>query len=188
MELEKKYGVFFFLIGYILLVLVYNLYLKGFGTEQAEYRIQQTLLNIKAYAKFISEEQKPVIYKLKQKGILDKEYFHPALLSTNYIAQVANRYYNEELKSQNLNEGMFRQTSTNLLNSDNRVNEFECILKRFFEPLCTIGRLFEGSGLGTHVHYNLVTQSLHGEISPASQAGEGLEIIITIPLQEKNNV
>ena len=60
--------------------------------------------------------------------------------------------------------------------------------EKFFEPFFTTKRSSGGSGLGTHVIYNLVTQSLHGEISLASHAGEGLEIRITIPLQEKNHV
>ncbi len=51
-------------------------------------------------------------------------------------------------------------------------------LERIFEPFYTTRRGQGGSGLGTHLVYNLVTQSLHGSISARSALGEGLKFEI----------
>lgn len=132
MERAKKQRILFFILGYLLLVFVYNLYFERFAIQQAEHRIEQMLLSTRAYTKFISKEQKPLIYELKEQGILKDDYFHPALLSTNYITRVATEYYNKELKSQSLHEIIFRQASTNPLNPQNKADKFEeKLIKQF---------------------------------------------------------
>ena len=132
MELEKKYRILFFITGYLILVFVYNIYLERFAIEQTEHKIEQMLLSTRAYTKFISKEQKPLIYNLQKKGALKKDYFHPALLSTNYITRVANTYYNKELKSENLTEIGFRQASINPINPNNKADKFEEeLIKKF---------------------------------------------------------
>lgn len=54
-------------------------------------------------------------------------------------------------------------------------------LRRLFEPFFTTRRGQGGSGLGTHIVYNLVTQSLGGTISAESGDGKGLSYHITLP-------
>lgn len=54
-------------------------------------------------------------------------------------------------------------------------------LRRLFEPFFTTRRGQGGSGLGTHIVYNLVTQSLGGTISAQSEPGQGLRFHITLP-------
>lgn len=54
-------------------------------------------------------------------------------------------------------------------------------LSKLFEPFYTTKRGFGGSGLGAHLIYNLVTQSLAGKLSVSSQPGEGLFFKITLP-------
>ncbi|MBQ1784785.1 MAG: sensor histidine kinase [Gammaproteobacteria bacterium] len=54
-------------------------------------------------------------------------------------------------------------------------------LRRLFEPFFTTRRGQGGSGLGTHIVYNLVTQSLGGTISAESTEGKGLAYHITLP-------
>lgn len=132
MKYGKRERVILFIFGYMFLVFVYHTYLERYSKEQAEHRIQQMLLSIKSYSKFISKEQKPVIYDLQNKGVLEDGYFHPALLSTNYITRVASRYYNEELRENNLREIIFRQASINPLNPKNRADDFESkLIERF---------------------------------------------------------
>ena len=57
------------------------------------------------------------------------------------------------------------------------------ILKRLFDPFVTTKRGQGGSGLGTHIIYNLVTQGLGGRIQCFSEAGQGTRFEITIPLE-----
>jgi signal transduction histidine kinase len=58
----------------------------------------------------------------------------------------------------------------------------------FFEPFYTTKRSKGGSGLGTHVIFNLVTQSLKGTINLESQLDQGLKLTITIPLKKDQHV
>lgn len=50
-----------------------------------------------------------------------------------------------------------------------------------FDPFYTTQRNRGAIGLGLHILYNLVTQTLHGEISCKSQSGEGTEFMIRLP-------
>ena len=54
-------------------------------------------------------------------------------------------------------------------------------LDRLFDAFFTTKRGQGGSGLGTHIMYNLVTQTLGGQIEANSEPGRGLEYIIRFP-------
>jgi signal transduction histidine kinase len=58
----------------------------------------------------------------------------------------------------------------------------EGTLEQHFEAFFTTRRGKGGSGLGTHIMYNLVTQNLKGEIEAFSQPNKGLRYKITIPV------
>jgi len=58
----------------------------------------------------------------------------------------------------------------------------EGTLAQHFEAFFTTRRGKGGSGLGTHIMYNLVTQTLGGSIEAFSQPDEGLQYKITIPV------
>ncbi|MBW9258610.1 MAG: DUF1638 domain-containing protein [Candidatus Thiodiazotropha sp. (ex. Lucinisca nassula)] len=55
------------------------------------------------------------------------------------------------------------------------------ILAKQFEPFLT-GNLQRGMGLGMHLVYNLVTQSMAGTIHGDSQSGKGVHYVIKVPL------
>jgi signal transduction histidine kinase len=52
---------------------------------------------------------------------------------------------------------------------------------RLFDPFFTTNRAHGGSGLGLHIVYNLVTQTLRGSIRVQSEPGEGTRFILTMP-------
>lgn len=54
-------------------------------------------------------------------------------------------------------------------------------LKKLFDPFFTTKRDEGGSGLGTHILFNLVKQTLNGSISASSAPGEGLRYAIQFP-------
>jgi len=58
----------------------------------------------------------------------------------------------------------------------------EGTLARHFDAFFTTRRGKGGSGLGTHIMYNLVTQTLGGSIEAFSQPNQGLQYKITIPV------
>jgi signal transduction histidine kinase len=55
-------------------------------------------------------------------------------------------------------------------------------LEKLFEPFYTTKRGSGGSGLGTHLVYNLVTGSLNGKITVKSKLGKGLAYLIKFPM------
>jgi len=59
----------------------------------------------------------------------------------------------------------------------------EAHLATLFDAFFTTRRGEGGSGLGTHIMYNLVTQSLSGHIEAKSELGKGLQYIIRFPLK-----
>ncbi|WP_151173372.1 sensor histidine kinase [Pseudoalteromonas ruthenica] len=54
-------------------------------------------------------------------------------------------------------------------------------LDKLFDPFFTTKRDQGGSGLGTHITFNLVKQTLGSEIEVSSEPGQGLQYRITIP-------
>ncbi|MEO2268070.1 ATP-binding protein [Pseudoalteromonas pernae] len=54
-------------------------------------------------------------------------------------------------------------------------------LDKLFDPFFTTKRDQGGSGLGTHITFNLVKQTLGGDIEVSSKPNEGLKYMITIP-------
>ncbi|WP_100644014.1 sensor histidine kinase [Alteromonas facilis] len=54
-------------------------------------------------------------------------------------------------------------------------------LDALFDAFFTTKRAKGGSGLGTHIIYNLVTQTLNGQIEAHSEPGKGLEYVIRFP-------
>ncbi|AWL11104.1 hypothetical protein HMF8227_00608 [Saliniradius amylolyticus] len=57
-------------------------------------------------------------------------------------------------------------------------------LNKLFEAFFTTKRGKGGSGLGTHIMYNLVTQTLKGQIEADSKPGEGLHYQIRFPAKK----
>ncbi len=55
--------------------------------------------------------------------------------------------------------------------------------EKIFEPFFTTKRGHEGSGLGLHIIYNLVTQKLGGTMYCESTEGKGTRFVMTFPLR-----
>jgi len=56
-------------------------------------------------------------------------------------------------------------------------------VNQVFEPFYTTNRGSGGSGLGMHILYNLVTQTLSGEVKCDSELGKGVVITISFPVK-----
>ena len=55
---------------------------------------------------------------------------------------------------------------------------------KVFEPFFTTGRKSGGTGLGLHIVYNIVTQSLNGDIHLKSVEGEGTTFEVVFPIEK----
>lgn len=75
------------------------------------------------------------------------------------------------------------EESLSLTYEDNGQGIEQEILKRLFDPFVTTKRGQGGSGLGTHIIYNLVTQALGGRIHCISEPHQGTRFEITLPLE-----
>ncbi len=91
--------------------------------------------------------------------------------------------------------GFEHKTQGNIIIEAHREDDQVCILyrddgcgmsqeavQRVFEPFFTTKRGGGGSGLGSHLVYNLVTQQLNGSIHCSSELSQGVVFIIRIPL------
>ncbi len=67
--------------------------------------------------------------------------------------------------------------------SDNGSGISEPILDKLFDPFVTSKRGQGGTGLGTHIVYNLVVQKLKGKIECESKEGKGTLFRLLLPLQ-----
>jgi signal transduction histidine kinase len=54
-------------------------------------------------------------------------------------------------------------------------------LHRVFDPFFTTARSRGNTGLGLHIAFNLVTNTLHGRLDVASEPGKGTRFTINIP-------
>ncbi|WP_130614083.1 HAMP domain-containing sensor histidine kinase [Cohnella abietis] len=59
------------------------------------------------------------------------------------------------------------------------------VVQQIFNPFFTTNRSNGGTGLGMHIVYNLVTQSLRGTIRCESKVGSGTNFIIQIPMMNE---
>ncbi len=86
---------------------------------------------------------------------------------------VSNNTININAKN---NEGLITIEVT-----DNGIGIAENDISKIFDPFFTTDKQ-EGSGLGLHIAYNLVTQKLKGDITCRSYVGKGAKFTINIPL------
>src|SRR5262249_41014255 len=73
------------------------------------------------------------------------------------------------------------QDEVEIAYSDDGVGIPKQHLPRIFEPFFTTKRGAGGSGLGLHVVFNLVTQTLGGSIRALSQDGAGASFVVRFP-------
>jgi signal transduction histidine kinase len=71
--------------------------------------------------------------------------------------------------------------------ADDGVGMAEAVRVRAFDPFFTTRRDRGGTGLGLHIIYNLVTQSLGGRLVMESAPGRGTTFRITIPRHARAN-
>lgn len=76
------------------------------------------------------------------------------------------------------------QENITITYQDNGVGLSPNGLEQLFEPFYTTRRGQGGSGLGTHILYNIVTQALNGKIHAASEVGKGLKYTIEFPIPQ----
>jgi two-component system cell cycle response regulator len=124
---------------FILIVAVYILVLgvayalfKGYAIEENEAKLQDLVMHNKALHTYVEEQIKPVIYKLKEEGKIEKDYFDPKILSFTYMSRNIMDEYNKQRSSNNIETIAYKFASQNPRNPINKANtNEEKILKIF---------------------------------------------------------
>ena len=70
--------------------------------------------------------------------------------------------------------------------TDNGAGIDKYLIKKVFDPFFTTKRGKGGSGLGLNIIYNLVTQTLKGDIELISEKNMGVEFTIIVPINYNN--
>lgn len=114
-------------------------------------------------------------------------YCDPGAISqifTNLIMNSLNHAFTEGQVGHIEIKGQISNETLQLSYTDDGMGIEPDILKRLFDPFVTTKRGQGGSGLGTHVIYNLVTQGLGGRIQCFSEPGKGVRFEIIIPMSK----
>ncbi len=107
------------------------------------------------------------------------------ILSNLLVNSIIHGFEAEE-KGEIRIEAENREDQLQLTYSDNGKGMNPEQVQHVFEPFFTTRRGKGGDGLGMHIVYNLVTQTLKGEITCSSQPGHGVIFAMNLPLLDKD--
>jgi signal transduction histidine kinase len=112
-------------------------------------------------------------------------YCDPGVVSqiiTNLVMNSLHHAFAEDVVGEISIRARISDSALHLTYEDNGQGIEQSIIKRLFDPFVTTKRGQGGSGLGTHIIYNLVTQALGGRIQCISEPNKGTRFDITLPL------
>ncbi|WP_019026831.1 GAF domain-containing sensor histidine kinase [Colwellia piezophila] len=147
-------------------------------------------INMKEYIEEILLSMRPILKKSPHEILIDCPDNLMVETIPGAISQILNNMINNSIIHglNHMEKGYIKITVIKetdnfvLCYQDNGKGLSEDQIKMLFEPFYTTKRGSGGSGLGTHVIYNLVTSTLHGKITVQSEANEGLRYDISIPI------
>jgi len=147
-------------------------------------------INMKEYIEEILLSMRPILKKSPHDVIVECP--DNLIIETipGAISQILNNMINNSIIHglNNIEKGYIKITVVKEITSfiicyqDNGKGLSEDQVKMLFEPFYTTKRGSGGSGLGTHVIYNLVTSTLHGKITAQSEPNKGLRYDISVPV------
>jgi len=101
---------------------------------------------------------------------------------SNLILNSVKHGFDESAKGNILIEAYEKNSNIVIRYRDDGKGIDDEALEKLFDPFYTTKRGTGGSGLGTHLVYNLVTSSLNGKITVKSQLDKGLAYLIKFPI------
>ncbi|HIP56019.1 MAG TPA: hypothetical protein EYG97_03260 [Arcobacter sp.] len=94
--------VLMFVLLFFMLTFFYYKEARQTALDNVKVKIEDLLLNYQAFRTYVSKVQKPEIYRLQKKKLIDEDYFHPEVLSSTFSAKGVSFFYNELRVSQGL--------------------------------------------------------------------------------------
>lgn len=162
---------------------------KQIAVDQASEAVRK--INLKRYINEIITSLKPKLKKANHSIDVDCPDDIEMIVPAGAVSQIFTNFLinsvihgfdgieNGEIKI--VVEDLKESDAINVTYSDNGHGVSEQAMKKLFDPFYTTKRDEGGSGLGTNIAYNLVKQTLHGEISASSKKGEGLTYKMKLP-------
>lgn len=162
---------------------------KAVAVDQSS--AEPRLFALKAYTQDVITSLRPKLKRTQHEITLNipeeiNLYCDPGVVSqiiTNLIMNSLNHAFEQQQKGQIIMTAKMLDNVLQFTYEDNGRGIESAILKRLFDPFVTTKRGQGGSGLGTHIIYNLVTQALGGRIQCISGIGKGTRFEITLPLE-----
>jgi len=132
-NINEKNLLYFFILTFLAAFgIIYYSIIVVHAEQEANKRIENILEQHKALHSYIENKQKPVIYKLKEQGSINSDYFNPKILSFTYIARNIHDIYKETKAKKNQEPYQYKLASINPRNPVNKATEFESeILEKF---------------------------------------------------------
>ena len=161
---------------------------KQVAVDQSSEEIRE--FKVKEYVNEILTSLTPKLKKTQHKLIVDCADNIVMNSFPGAMSQIMTNLLINSLKHgfDGIDEGVINITITKendnllLVYKDSGVGISEEHLKKIFDPFFTTKRGQGGSGLGMHIVYNLVTQTLGGKIQCTSKIGEGATFKLEMPL------
>ena len=159
---------------------------KQVAVDQSSDKIRT--FNIKRYIDEIVLSLRPTLKRTKHIiNIVCNEHLE-ATINAGAFSQVLSNLIINSVKHgfENIDKGeitieIIEQKNSYVLKfSDNGIGVNKEDMEQLFDPFFTTKRSEGGSGLGTHLVYNLVTTSLKGKLKASSKVGEGLVYLIKL--------
>jgi len=147
------------ILSFFILTFVYYQKTEENAIRNAKGKINELLLQYKAFRNYVSKVQKEEIYRLQEEGAIDSEYFHPAVLSSTFSARNVNHMYNELKISLGEKPVTIRFASDNPRNPLNRADKHESLLLKKFNSneMTEFTKIVENEK-GTTLYYVLPTK------------------------------
>lgn len=163
---------------------------KAVAVDQSSAELRQ--IELEGYIKDILTSLRPKLKRTKHEIDIQipesiELYCDPGVISqiiTNLIMNSLNHAFLADQVGHISIVANIKGGTLHLTYSDDGQGIDEDILQRLFDPFVTTKRGQGGSGLGTHIIYNLVTQALGGRIQCVSELGQGSRFEITLPMSK----
>jgi DNA-binding LacI/PurR family transcriptional regulator/signal transduction histidine kinase len=161
---------------------------KGIAVDQSSEK--KRIFKLKEYIQDILLSLRPKLKKVNHEIIINCNeditlHSYPGAFSqiiTNLILNSLIHGFDDDQKGTILIDIKLEGNEIILTYSDNGKGIEKQNLKKIFDPFFTTKRAQGGTGLGLHLIFNIITQTLMGTIKCKSKPGEGTEFIIQIPV------
>ena len=138
----------FMLVVYLMIMGLYYKQTHAIIIQETEKNIENILLSNRALSNLVADIQKDEILKLQNEGVLDKEYFSAALLSSSYVTTRVNEYANTERKKMGYEPITFKYASANPTNPNNQADVHDLmVFQKFLDnEITTYKEVIEDDG------------------------------------------